>query len=322
MRKLRELIPAPSALFAFEAAARLGSFTRAAEELGITQAAVSYAVRRLEEDLGSRLFTRLHRGIELTDNGRRFCNDVTAGLLSIARSADDLRRLNRGGHVTLSASTAFASYWMLPRLARVKRDLPDVEVRLQTSEKDVDLREEGIALGIRRGRGDWRGYAAHMFESEEILAVCSPGHLDRTGPVAGVSDLRDRLLIHLEEPYRPCPDWADWFARQGVDYEDRGHGLRLNDYALAIHAALEGEGIIMGWRHLVAHMLSSGALVRAVPDRYVSEQGFYVIWPDDQPPGPATVALREWLIAQGRQDGSPAVPVAAEADARRSWTGR
>lgn len=306
MRRLRDLVPAPAALFAFEAAARLGSFTRAAEELDITQAAVSYSVRRLEEELGTRLFRRLHRRIVLTENGRRFHNDVTVGLWHISRSAEDLKRLQGGGHVTLSASTAFASYWMLPRLARLKRDLPGIDVRLQTSDRDVDLYAEGISLGIRRGLGNWPGHSAQLFETEEIFAVCSPEYIERNGPIPDPAALREAALIHLEEPYRPCPTWSDWFAARDMEFEAGPHGLRLNDYALAIHAALEGEGIILGWRHLVEHLLAAGALVKAVPESYCSDYGFYVIWPEDQLLNSDSVAVRDWLLAQGDEIEVPA----------------
>lgn len=299
MRRLRDIVPNPSALFAFEAAARLGGFTRAAEELGITQAAVSYSVRGLERELGTRLFTRLHRRIELTENGRRFHNDVTLGLQHISRSADELRRLHGGAHVTLTASTAFSSYWMLPRLARLKQELPDVDVRLQTSEHDIDLPTEGISLGIRRGRGNWRAYDSWMFETEEILAVCSPGYLERVGPIDGPADLGRRTLIHLEEPYRPCATWVDWFAQHGIDYEAPDRGLRLNDYALAIHAALAGEGIILGWRHLVDHLIASGALVQVVDGVYRSSDAFYVVWAHEQPLSADSAAVRDWLVRQG-----------------------
>jgi DNA-binding transcriptional LysR family regulator len=299
MQSLRRAIPSPTSLFAFEAAARLGSFTLAALELNVSQAAVSAAVRRLEQDLGTTLFVRAHRRIALTDNGRKFFGDVSIGLSHICRSADDLRRLHASGHVTLSVSTAFASYWMLPRLVGFKQRFPNIDMRLQTSDKDVDLTSEGISLGIRRGHGDWEGYAAALFEAEEIDAVCSPAYLEQVGPLDGPESLLRCRLLHLDEPFRPRPTWSDWLARFGVAYTDRGDGLRLNDYALVIHAALAGEGIIMGWRHLTEQLVREGRLVRAVEARYRSEHGFYVVWPRHLPLTDDILAIRDWLVEEG-----------------------
>lgn len=306
MHQLRRLIPSPSSLFSFEAAARLGSFTLAARELNVSQAAVSYAVRRLEEDLGVPLFHRQHKRIVLTENGQRFFNDVSLGLGHIGRAAADLRRLHDDRHVTLSASTAFASYWMLPRLVRFKQRFPDIDLRLQTTDKDLDLNAEGISLGVRRGQGDWPGYEAALFEAEEIDAVCSPGYLDQVGPLRGPADLPRCRLLHLEEPYRPRPTWTDWFRAFGVAYEDRGDGLRLNDYALVIHAAVDGQGVIMGWRHQTEHLIAEGRLVRAVDARYRSDYGFYLVWPKRLRLTPEIRAIRDWMLAEGQPDGTAA----------------
>ena len=133
MQSLRSLLPSPGALIVFEAAGRLASFTRAAEELAMTQAAVSFAIRNLERDLGVPLFTRRHRSIALTEAGERFHADVSLGLTHIRKSAEELKAQGSDRHVTLSASTAFASYWMLPRLARLRADLPGIDLRIQTS---------------------------------------------------------------------------------------------------------------------------------------------------------------------------------------------
>lgn len=317
MNSLRQAIPSPTSLFAFEAAARLGSFTLAAQELNVSQAAVSYAVRRLETDLGTTLFTRAHRRIALTESGRKFYGDVSIGLSHICRSAEDLRRLHTSGHVTLSASTAFASYWMLPRLVGFKQRFPQVDMRLQTSDKDVDLNSEGISLGIRRGTGTWREYGSALFEVEEIDAVCSPAYLAQAGAPRAPADLLGCRLLHLDEPFRPRPTWADWFAHFGVDYVDRGDGLRLNDYALVIHAALAGEGIIMGWRHLTEHLVAEGRLVRAVTARYRSSYGFYVVWPRQLALTPDILAIRDWLVEEGHtcRRAPPGAPARAEARA-------
>lgn len=299
MTSLKGDLPSPANLLAFEAAARHGSFTKAGRELNVSQAAVSLAVRHLEADLGTPLFRRRHRGVELTENGRKFYDDVAAGLGRIQRSAHELRRLYDRDHVTLSASTAFASYWMLPRLARFKQRFPEIDLRLQTTDKDLDLASEGISLGIRRGRGDWTEYDGAMFETEEIDAVCSPGFLADGPTLEAPADLLQVRLLHLEEPFRPRPTWSDWFAQFGIAYADTGQGLRLNDYALVLHAAIDGQGVAMGWRHLTDHLVAEGRLVRAVAQRYRSDHGFYLVWPRELNPTDEMIAIRDWMISEG-----------------------
>ena len=144
MQSLRHLLPSAGSLIVFEAAGRLGSFTGAGRELGMSQAAVSYAVRGLERQLGVALFLRKHRQVRLTEAGERFFADVTLGLSHIRKSAEELRAFAGGGHVTLSASTAFASFWMMPRLQQFRDDLPGIDLRIQTSDRDIDLIAEGI----------------------------------------------------------------------------------------------------------------------------------------------------------------------------------
>src|SRR5918994_6741103 len=148
MRTLRHLLPSAGSLIVFECAGRLTSFTAAARELGTSQAAVSYAVSRLENQLGTPLFLREHRRVRLTEAGAELFGDVSLGLSLIQRSVEQLRAASTGAHVTLSASTAFASLWMVPRLQRFREDLPDLDLRIQTADRDLDLIGENIPLGI------------------------------------------------------------------------------------------------------------------------------------------------------------------------------
>lgn len=144
MQNLRRLLPSAGNLIVFEAAGRLESFTRAADELAMTQAAVSYAIRALETQLGAVLFRRAHRAVHLSDAGRRFHAEVSAALEQIRRAAEEIRERGRDNIVTLAGSTAFASMWMLPRLSRFREDLPDIDLRIQTSDRDLDLRYEPV----------------------------------------------------------------------------------------------------------------------------------------------------------------------------------
>ena len=297
MQSLRSLIGSPGALYAFEAAARLGSFTAAGRELNVTQAAVSFAVKHLEEALGIALFLRNHKKIELTDVGERFYHDVAIGLAHIRRSAQELRRLRRDRHVTLSVSTGFATCWMVPRLGAFRVAHPDIELRVQTSDKDVELTAEGIDLGIRRGDGAWAMYEATLLAPEEIYPVCSAAYRPDARPLDLLS-LSKLDLIHLDEPFRPRPTWADWFFAKGFVWTDAGAGLRLNDYALVLQAALEGEGVALGWRHLVAESVRCGRLIRPIPASLVTNLGFYVVWPKRVRLSPFAVHVRDWLLTQ------------------------
>lgn len=297
MESLRSLIGSPSALFAFEAAARLGSFTAAGRELNVTQAAVSFAVKQLEESLGVALFLRHHKRIELTDVGERFFHDLAIGLAHIRRSAEEMRRLRRDRHVTLSVSTGFATYWMVPRLAAFRVAHPDVDLRLQTSDKDVELSAEGIDLGTRRGDGAWPDYETALLAPEEIYPVCSPAYLGDRGAL-DLPALARLDLIHLEEPFRPRPTWVDWFAAKGYAWSDNGGGLRLNDYALVLQAASEGEGVALGWHHQAVELVRRGRLVRPIADSLVTGLGIYVLWPKRARLSPAALIVRDWLLAQ------------------------
>lgn len=300
MRKLIERIHSPAALFAFEAAARHLSFTQAARELNVSQPAISHAVKRIEAALGVRLFHRRHRAIALTEAGARFYNDVSQGLMQVLQSAERIALAGRSGHVTLSASTAFAHYWMVPRLATFKAQNPQIDIRLQTTDRDIDLEAESIALGIRRGDGSWDGYDGFLLARERIYPVCSPAVLARDGAPASPEALAGRDLIHLEEPFRPRPTWATWFAAQNVLFRDRGQGLRLNDYALVIQAAIAGEGIALGWHHLVERLLAQKLLVKALDAELSEAAGIWVIWSSRTPLSPAARTVLEWLRSEAR----------------------
>ena len=300
MRRLIQRIQSPAALFAFEAAARHLSFTKAAAELNVSQPAISHSVKRVEQALGVRLFQRRHRSISLTEAGESFYNDVSLGLMQILQSAERVSLLGQSSHVTLSASTAFAHYWMVPRLATFKAQNPQIDIRLQTTDRDIDLDAESITLGIRRGDGQWEGYDGFFLAPEKIYPVCSPQLRARLGPLETAEQLAACDLIHLEEPFRPRPTWSTWFAAHGVSFRDRGQGLRLNDYALVIQAAIAGEGIAMGWDHVVQGLLAQKLLVKALDLSLSEVAGFYVIWSTRSPLSPAAETVLRWLRSEAR----------------------
>ena len=210
MQSLRHLLPSAGSLIVFEAAARLESFTAAGRELGMSQAAVSYAIRGLEDRLGLPLFERRHRQVRLTEAGSHFFADVSLGLSHIRKSAEDLRLVASGGHVTLSASTAFASFWMMPRLQLFREQVPGVDLRIQTAERDLDIVTEGIPLGIRGGDPkEWPRYEALPLAKEVIFPVASPAYATRFGTPETVAELhgdRFRRAENGRRAARASPD--------------------------------------------------------------------------------------------------------------------
>lgn len=305
METLRRLLPSAASLIIFEAAGRHQNFTRAAKELGMTQAAVSYAIRGLEEQLGVPLFHRVHRAVVLTDAGERFHTEVCVGLSRIQKSAEDIRAKGREVNVTLAASTAFASMWMLPRLAKLREDLPEIDLRIQTSVRDLDLEEETIPLGIRGGDpAAWPGYHAALLAPEVINAVASTAFIEAHGMPATPQELLRRPLIHLEEPVRQACDWPEWFASAGLRYPQQSRRLAINDYVLVIQAVLAGEGIALGWQHLISRQIESGALVPV--GGHVLETGlaFYVVWPRSRELNSQARRVRDWLLEEGGRDRS------------------
>lgn len=299
MDSFRHLLRSANGLVVFEAAGRLVNFTAAGKELGMSQAAVSLAVRRLEEQLGTRLFVRRHRRVELTEPGARFFADVSLGLSHIQKSAQRLRTSTGGDHVTLSASTAFAALWMVPRLQQFRQDLPGIDLRIQTSDRDLDLAAEGLPLGIRGGRAqDWPQYCLLPMAPEEIYPVCSPAYLKNSGVPATAGDLVEHRLIHLDEPHRPAVTWPEWLASAGVDGAPAPRGLRINDYVSVIQSVMEGQGIALGWAHLVDRLVGTGALVRLTDHVHRTGKSFNVSWPRNQDIVGNVALVRDWLADQ------------------------
>ncbi|WP_374394995.1 LysR substrate-binding domain-containing protein [Tabrizicola sp.] len=301
MENLRSLLPSVNSLVVFEAAGRLSSFTGAARELRMTQAAVSYAVHRLEAHLGTALFLREHRRVRLSEAGARFHADVSIGLQHIQRSAQDLRAVATGGHVTLSCSTAFAAFWMVPRMAELRADLPEIDLRIQTADRDLDLVGEGIPLAIRGGDpGDWPQYQSAPLAAEVIYPVCGAGYLAGRDRPRLAADLLDHQLIHLEEPHRSAATWRDWFASAGIEGRRVPKGLQINDYVLVVQSVIAGQGIALGWRHLVEGLVDQGVLVRLSDHALSTGLQFHVIWPRNATLSRAALEVRDWLLAQPR----------------------
>lgn len=285
-------------LVVFEAAARNLSFSRAAEELSVSQPAVSQALRRLEEAIGTRLFLRRHRGIALTDAGERLYRDVSDSFQRILATARQVGRTSTGDHVTLLVSTAFATWWMVPHLQEFHARNPGFDLRLETVNRDIEIAAPATTLAVRRGDGSWPGYHAARIAPERLCAVASPALLRRLSPIESLADLASQQLVHLDEPHRYRPTWTSFFRHFGLTYAERGEGLRLNDYALVLQAAMAGEGIVMGWDHICRLPIRQGLITPVGPWRWETGAGFYLVWSEGDALSDRAALTRDWILTK------------------------
>ncbi len=278
------------------AAAEAGSFTSAAANLGISQPALSHAVRRLEDRLGVPLLDRSRMGVTPTPAGADLLASVMPAFRAIdeavakATGADDDRTVN------LSVSTSLASWWLLPRLPDFKRRHPDIPLRLVTTDSDTGHFPDDIELWIPLGLVDSPDLTRVFLCDEALVPVATPRvaavcAAAGTGPEA----LLDAPLLHLEERYRPRFDWHRWFETHGVEAPDSLPGDRSNDYSLVLQAALEGQGVALGWRHIVADLIGTHRLV-PLAEPVVTDEPFEILHRSDRELSTGGRALKDWLV--------------------------
>ena len=287
-----------SMLASFDAAARHGSFTVAARELGVGQPAISHAVRRLESELGTPLFIRLHRGVELTASGRLLADAVRAGLATINEGIDDLRRRHQsaGRTVTIGTSTATAVHWLIPRLARLKMTSPSIEVQCITSDTN-SFDPHTLDLFIPVGRGEWPHRDRWPVARELVYPICSPKLAESIAPIpAPVERLAELPLLHVQERHRSRLTWAQWLADVGAGLpSDRGVTM-ANDYTVLLQAVQAGHGVALGWHHIVSELVARGSVVRPVVEEVETGRLIHLHAPPGSSPSPLVDAVREWLV--------------------------
>ena len=298
MRTLWSHLSSPRHLVVFEAAARLGSFTLAAQELNVQQPSVSASIKQMEASLGVQLFQRSHRRITLTHAGDRLFADVTRAFEMLAQSATSIRQSISNDHVTLSASSAFNNYWMLPRLGSFQQSHPDIDLRLQSSDREPDLNVEPISLAVRLGNGHWPECQSALIAEEVIYPVAAPRVMAAAINLRNVPGLLHQRLIHLEEPIRERPSWQQWFGSFGITETPPRGGLRLNDYALVLQATMAGEGFAFGWHHLVDPLVHQGMLAARREWAWETGQAFYLVWSKSRQLTPKAEIVRDWMLGK------------------------
>ena len=302
MRKLAML----RSIQAFEAAARYENYTDAATELGVTPAAVGQQVRALEAWLDTPLFRRLGSGtnrLVLTDAARAALPQLRAGLDSLDAGMRHLRQHGTRLIVTISASQAFVARWLLPRLERFTSKHPEIDVRLDVSDRLVDVEHGEADVGIRFGPGTWDNLNTIKLMDEEVFPACSPALLRASALPRSAYALSELTLIHdVALPLTGIfPSWATWFAAQGVEGARAERGLQINSPAAVLQAALNGHGVALARRAFVADELRDGRLIRLLPEvSWPIAWGYYIVLAGETLEASPTRAFVDWLIDAAR----------------------
>ena len=295
-------IPSLNGLKAFEAAARHMSFTKAAEELSVTQTAVSHQIRRLEGELGVRLFLRLKDGLALTPEGHVYFPGVRSAFQELRYCTDTLLESRNNSVLTISTLVSFASKWLLPRLASFQQAFPTIDVRVTASTDQVDFRKGGVDGAIRYGVGDWKGLRADWLMSDEIFPVCSPRLLQGPSALASPSDLARHTLLQVSGA--TGDDWSSWLNAAGQPTRlAEGSRLTFDLAMMAVQAAVDGLGVCIGRSTYVEDDLKTGRLVAPFDLRLKSDCGFYFVTPHEMADSPKVQAFRTWLMESVRCSG-------------------
>ncbi len=285
-------LPSLTALRAFEAVGRLGSFTAAAAELSVTQAAVSHQVRLLEQQLGLPLFTRSTRKVELTPAGKRLLEPTSAAFAQLVAAVADLRAGERS--LAISTTPGFGARWLAPRLGRFAAQNPDLELTVRHTTQVLDLEREGLMAAIRWGRGQWPGLMAELIAPSPLMAMASP-KLVAARSLKQPTDLTRAPLLHDEDP----SEWMEWLLSAGLNPDLARRGLFFDDENALIQAALEGQGVALLATELVADALKDGRLVCPFAKSLAEENGYYLVYPPARRNDPRLQAFRRFVLEEG-----------------------
>jgi LysR family glycine cleavage system transcriptional activator len=292
----RSAVPLNS-LRAFEAAGRHMSFTIAAEEMNVTQVAVSRQVRVLEDYLEVPLFQRGHRSVRLTEDGMRLLTVISRALEDVDHVIASISMRGRRDVLALQAYTTFAQRWLIPRLSDFHQRFSKIEVRLTASVQPVNFERQNIHAAIRSGNGRFEDCDSDLIAPIELQPVCSP-RLLAMGGLKRPEDLAGQTLLHSLARRN---DWSDWIRSAGVKSVDAERGIKFENSALSYEAALQGIGVAMGVRVLVESYLRSGELVAPFDHVYTHNDGYYLIRPRNRPETPALRTFKTWLLEMARK---------------------
>ncbi len=289
-----------NALRVFEAAARHLSFAKAAAELNVTPAAVSHQIKGLEARLGVPLFRRLNRRLLLTDAAQLCLPGLRDGFERIAQALAKVSTPEASNVLRVTSAPTFAARWLVPHLESFRAHHPEVEIRIDATERIVDFALEPIDIGIRYGSGKYPGLHAELLMDADEFPVCSPKLLEGPHPLRRPEDLRYHTLIHGEAATdtNVLPSWRMWLLAASVRDLDPTRGLHLQPETIAIEAAINGQGVVLSAEVLVSEELRRGRLVKPFDVELELDFAYHLVWPKARAPRPAVTAFRDWIMAE------------------------
>jgi len=309
---MKRQLPGLAAFRTFEAAARHRSFSRAADELNVTPAAVSFQVRDLETQLNLRLFDRSGRGVSLTEAGEILRDSTASALDDLERAIERARNLKGQTRINVTATPSFAMKWLVPRLNRFMVRFPEVDVRVDMSRVLVEFAQGDMDLAIRFGTGKHPGLRCDRLLRESLVPVCSPHFLKTMGPFRQPRDfLRVPLIQSDFRAYGEVwPTWQMWFELAGLPQTDPKPALRFNQSVLSIQAALDGQGVALADTSLVEFDLASGRLVKPfdLPIPSPAKFAYWIVMPFRRPERPIVETFRSWLLEEAADLSRPSKP--------------
>ncbi len=293
---MSRVLPSLNALRTFEAVSRHGSFTSAADELNVTQSAVSRMIKGLEEHLELQLFERAGRQIKLTEDGVYYSQKISKAMDILEVASRELIDTRAGrGTLSIGMLPTFGTKWLLPRLGSFLELQPELTVDISSSDGALDLADDRFDVSIRFGFGNWPGSRAEPLMSEELTVVCSPRVTDGPYPLTDYDQLRRHsLIVHSSRP----GTWSHWLQAVGASTQGYEEGLRLEHFYMVLQAAKSGLGIGLLPSHLAADDIANGSLDAPFPVRVVSPGGYYLVTPWDKTDLPRVQAFREWVLRQ------------------------
>jgi LysR family transcriptional regulator, glycine cleavage system transcriptional activator len=291
-------LPSLNAMRAYEAAARHLSFTRAAEELHVSQGAVSHHVKTLEDQLETKLFDRRPGGLALSEAGAAYLPVLRDAFDRLAQGTADLRRRRASNILTVSISPNFAARWLVHRLGDFATAHPDIDLRISATMEHIDFAMGDLDVAVRHGDGHWPGLHVTPLISEEVFPVLSPALLERGGPLNEPDDLRHYTLLHDLS----SRGWKEWLAMAGAKHVNAEKGPYINLTSVALDAAATGQGVALARRALATQDLLAGRLIRPFAQALTSDRGYFIVCPEATADKPKIARFREWLLDENARD--------------------